>query len=229
MAKTLLAIGAHYDDCVFGIPGILLDAIRKDYRVVVLSLIGDYTNWTPVKGRERDLLKTSTELAHFHGIEMQFLDFASGRIEVTRESKKAVARVVAEVAPDVAFMLWHHDRHPDHEAASALSKIALRQAASILDDPTARVPRQIYCYDNGPGHTIGFEPNTFVNVTDTWTTSMEWLGHLMAFVRNKPFDAGEPDGAQIAKANIARYRGAACGAKYAEALWAMNARAVDIL
>jgi LmbE family N-acetylglucosaminyl deacetylase len=229
MAKTLLAIGAHYDDCVFGIPGILLDAIRKDYRVVVLALIGDYTNWAPAKGREAELLKTSTELAHFHGVEMRFLDFASGRIEVTRESKKAVARVVAEVAPDVAFMLWHHDRHPDHEAASALSKIALRQPGSILDEPKARVPRQIYCYDNGPGHTIGFEPNTFVNVTDTWITAMEWLGQLMAFVRNKPFDVGEPDAAQIAKANIARYRGAACGAKYAEALWAMNAQAVEIL
>jgi LmbE family N-acetylglucosaminyl deacetylase len=229
MAKTLLAIGAHYDDCVFGIPGILLDAVRKDYRVVVLALIGDYTNWPPVKGRERELLKTSTELAHFHGIEMRFLDFASGRIEVTRESKKAVARVVAEVAPDVAFMLWHHDRHPDHEAASALSKIALRQPGSILDDPKARVPRQIYCYDNGPGHTIGFEPNTFVNVTDMWTPAMEWLGQLMAFVRNKPFDEAEPDAAQTAKANIARYRGSACGVKYAEALWAMNAHAVEIL
>ena len=229
MAKTLLAIGAHYDDCVFGIPGILLDAVRKDWRVVVLALIGDYTNWPPVKGREKGLIETSTQLAHFHGIEMRFLDFASGGIEVTRESKKAVARVVAEVAPDVAFMLWEHDRHPDHEAAAALSKIALRQAGNILNDPKARAPRQIYCYDNGPGHTIGFEPNTFVNVTETWIPAMEWLGQLMAFVRNKPFEAAEPDAAQTAKANIARYRGAACGAKFAEALCAMNTHAVEIL
>ena len=229
MPKTLLAIGAHYDDCVFGIPGILLDAVRKDYRVVILALIGDYTNWAPAKGRERELLDVSRELAHFHGIEMRFLDFASGRIEVNNATKKAVAQIVAQVAPDVAFMLWHQDRHPDHEAAAALSKIALRQPHSILNDPKAKTPRQIYCYDNGPGHTIGFEPDTFVNVTDNWSSSMEWLGRLMAFVRNKPFDPDELDGAQTAKANLARYRGAACGVKYAEALRAMNHQPVEIL
>ncbi len=51
----------------------------------------------------------------------------------------------------------------------------------------------------------------------------------MAFVRNKPYDEFEPDPAQSAKTTLARYRGAACGAKYAEALWAMNPRAVEIL
>src|SRR4051794_32666662 len=151
MPKTLLAIGAHYDDCVFGIPGILLEAVRKEYRVVVLALIGDYTNWAPVKGREPQLLETSKTLAHFYGVEMRFLDFASGRFSVTEANKLAVAKAVAEVQPDVAFMLWNQDRHPDHEAASALSKIALRQAGTILGDDKVKVPRQIYLYDNGPG------------------------------------------------------------------------------
>lgn len=226
--KTILAIGAHYDDCVFGIPGILIQAVQKNYRVVVLSLIGDYTNWPPAKDRGRELKEVSTSLAHYLGIEMRFLDYASGRFQLNEETKAAVARVVADVQPDTAFMLWHHDRHPDHEAASAISKVALRLGGRILD-ADVKVPRQIYLYDNGPGHTIGFEPNTFVDVSDVWTTASEWLGQLMAFVRAKPFDELSPDPAVTAKATLARYRGASCGARYAEAVWAMQTRPTQIL
>lgn len=228
MPRTLLAIGAHYDDCVFGIPGILLQAVQKEYRVIVLSLIGDYTNWPPAKDRGDQLRDVSKELAHYHGIEMRFLDYASGRFHLNEETKRAVAKVVADVQPDIGFMLWQLDRHPDHEAASAISKAALRLAGRILD-AGVKVPGQIYLYDNGPGHTIGFEPNTFVDVTGVWPSAIEWLGQLMAFVRNRPADSPEIDPAVRSKTTLARYRGAACGATYAEAVWAMHTRPVQIL
>jgi N-acetylglucosamine malate deacetylase 1 len=227
MPQTLLAIGAHYDDCVFGIPGILLQAVQKENRVVVLSLIGDYTNWPPAKGRGPQLREVSKELAHYHGIEMRFLDYASGKFHLNEETKLAVARVVADVQPDTAFMLWSQDRHPDHEAASAISKAALRLAGRILD-ANVKVPKQIYLYDNGPGHTIGFEPNTFVDITSVWPSAIEWLSQLMAFVREKPGDAPEIDPAVKAKTALARYRGSACGVTYAEAIAAMHARPTQI-
>lgn len=227
--KTLLAIGAHYDDCVFGIPGILLQAVQKDYRVVVLSLIGDYSNWAPMKGRAEDLREVSKTLAHYYGVETRFLNYTSARYQPNEETILATAKVVADVQPDIAFMLWHHDRHPDHEAASAISKKALRQAGDIIGVPGVKVPRQIYLYDNGPGHTIGFEPNTFVDVSDVWPSAMEWLGQLMAFVRQKPHDPANPDGAVTTKTTLGRYRGATCGAKYAEAFWAMHTRPTLIL
>ena len=226
--KTLLAIGAHYDDCVFGIPGILMQALRKHYRVVILNIIGDYSKWPPVKGRADQLIETSVRLARERGFEMRFLGYASMQFDVNAETKRAVAEVVADVKPDVALMLWHRDRHPDHEVAATLSQMALRQPGAILGQDGARGVGRIYAYDNGPGHTIGFEPNTFVDVTVDWTSAMDWLGQMMAFVRQRPYDPQSPEGALIAKETLARYRGLACGARYAEAVWATGAFPRDI-
>src|SRR3954468_13646003 len=77
MPKTILAIGAHYDDCVFGIPGLLLQAVRQHHRVVILAIIGDYKDWPPVKGRHEELKQTSIRLAQERGMEMRFLTYPS--------------------------------------------------------------------------------------------------------------------------------------------------------
>ena len=227
--RTILAIGAHYDDCPFGIPGILLQAVRKNYRVVMLSLIGDYTNWKPVRGRAQRLLEGTKAICADYGTDMRFLDFASMRYDVTEQTKRAVAEVVADVQPDIAFMLWPHDGHADHEVASQLSKVALRHGDRLLGNRTFRGPRRIYWYDNGPRHTVGFVPNTFVDVSDEWDQAVEWLGRLMALVRNEKYNPAKQDGAQRAKESLARYRGATCGVQYAEALRSINEYPREIL
>lgn len=229
MAKTLLAIGAHYDDCVFGIPGILLQAARKHYRIVILSLIGDYTNWSPVKGREKDLLQGTIDISKEYGAEMRYLKYASHHFDVDRETKRAVAEVVAEVQPDVGFLMWPHDRHQDHEVAAVLGKIALQHGDRLLDKGPFRPARTIFAYDNGPRHTIGFEPNTYVDISAEWDAARDWLGRFMALVRNQKYDPRAPDSAVRAKETLAAYRGQACGVRYAEAVWSMVPYARDIL
>jgi LmbE family N-acetylglucosaminyl deacetylase len=227
--RTLLAMGAHLDDCIFGVPGLMLQAIRKHYRVVILAMVGDLSNWPPAKGREREIVEGTQRLCTEYGAEMRVLHFASMRYDVSLDTKRAVAEVVADVQPDLACMLWPHDTHADHEVAAQLSKVALRHGGRVVDPLDVKPPRAIYCYDNGPGHTIGFVPNTFVDVSDAWPQAIEWLGKYMALQQNRPYDPQTRDGAQQAKEALARYRGQSCGVRYAEALWSLTARPQEIL
>jgi len=214
MSKHLLAIGAHYDDCVFGVPGLLLKAARSGYKVTVLSVIGDYTNWAPVgEARQNVLIEGARRLGRERGVEMRFLDYKSMGIPLDDTSKRAVCEVVADVKPDLGLMLWPRDTHPDHEVVSELSKIAFQWSAAVLKRSDVGRPSRLYYYDNGPRHTIGFEPDTYLDISDVWAEAASWLGTLMALVLGE--DSRSVGAAVQSKEAIAAFRGKAAGVNHA--------------
>ncbi len=207
----------------------MLKAVAKNYRVVQLILIGDYSNWPPTKGREAAFKQSIADIATSHGVETRYLDFASHRHDVNAETKTRVAKAVHQIKPDVAFYLWEHDNHHDHTVASQLSKIALRHGGRVLNEDRFKSPKTAYQYDNGPGHTIGFEPDTYVDISDYWDQANRWLGESMAVLQKKPYDPNSPSRSQEGKEILARYRGRACGVSHAEAVYTPRKRPVEIL
>lgn len=223
----IMGIGAHYDDCIFGIPGILLRAVDQGHDVTILSVIGDYKNWSPVgTDKQEDMLTETTRLFEEQGITLKFLNYQSMNIGVNEASKRAVAEAVAEVEPDVGFLLWPQDSHPDHEEVSELSKVAFNWAGTVLGaSKSVRRPKRLYYYDNGPRHTLGFEPDTFIDMGDHSTNAMDWLASVMSFV----LGSNASDGIVESKKALAAYRGKGCGVQYAEALKSFQNYPVNIL
>src|SRR5262249_60984375 len=109
------------------------------------------------------------------GAELRLLGLKPQRVRATDATKEAVARVVLDVRPDVALSLWPVDRHADHGPAARLSVTALRHAGTLLGAYDYRPPARLYAYDNGPGHTIGFEPDVYVDLTAEWAEAVASL------------------------------------------------------
>jgi len=49
---------------------------------------------------------------------------------------------VADVQPDVAFMMWSRDHHHDHEVVSVLSQVALQHGDRLADKGDFKPPGQ---------------------------------------------------------------------------------------
>ncbi len=114
----VLAIGAHPDDVEIGMGGSIL-ALRAQGHAIQLC---DLTNGepTPIGSPERRA-REAREAATLLGVDRRItLEMPNRYLTDGIENRMRVAEVIREVRPDVLFVPYWVDAHPDHVAAAAL-------------------------------------------------------------------------------------------------------------
>ncbi len=145
---TVLAVGAHPDDIEFGCGGTLAKWGASGSRIHHLVLTdGSKGSWDPDADQDRLVAERKTECraaaAVIDGPEpagsegddrVLFLGRVDGELENDREVRRAIARIVRQLRPDMVLGHdpWRRYRlHPDHRAAG----FALLDALVAARDP----------------------------------------------------------------------------------------------
>ena len=117
----VLVIAPHEDDEMIGPGGTVIRVLEAGIPLRVLYLTDD----SGPRGaeRRRETLAVSAEF----GYETEFLGYPSGRLPVNTESATNLAGAINDYAPDVLLLPFLSDDHPEHRAASALLREAVRK------------------------------------------------------------------------------------------------------
>jgi LmbE family N-acetylglucosaminyl deacetylase len=242
--KTILVIGAHMDDCEVGAGGVIAKAVQKGHRVVLVNVASDYSTWNVTQGREKQLRERLLAKAAEMGVEKRFLEFGYQQLAADVPTMQRLAEVIVDVKPDVTFVhdRGERDRAPsDHSTIGLISENAVRNAQTLLGGVTVKFSQEAYAYEVYPQRA--FVPDVFVDIGDVLHSVVEHINFFGEVYGESPHwpTAGRidsairipPDAPELPlthygemKLCVARFRGAQCGARFAEAFRAVDPAAI---
>lgn len=117
----VLALGPHPDDVEIGMGGAVLVLRAAGHEVVVCDLTNGEP--TPIGTPERRA-REAAEAARLLGVRRITLEMPNRYLADTVDNRNAVAEVIREVRPELLFVPYWEDAHPDHRAAAALCEAA---------------------------------------------------------------------------------------------------------
>jgi len=169
-ACKVLVLAPHMDDEVFGCGGTLAQSVCRGSEVVVAYLTDGSKGYGPKLSRElsaveiramqAQLVSTRQEearqAARLLGLhELLFLDLPDGSLTVTPETVTRLSEVLCRVHPDVVYLPFLTDTHPDHWMTNCLFIAAAQRA---------HLPPTLACW----GYEV-WAPvvaNTIIDITD---------------------------------------------------------------
>lgn len=132
--RSILAIGAHFDDIELGCAGTLLRHVQAGHRVTMLVLTHsaytvDKDHWE----RPAELARQEGERgAAIIGAELVPLPYENKRLHYCDELIQHIDAIIDERGVDTIYTHWNRDVHQDHAAAGAASITAGRKVHNLF-------------------------------------------------------------------------------------------------
>lgn len=151
---TIMAIGAHPDDCDMGAAGMAALWVQAGYNVHFVSATNGDAGHFEIGGAPlaRRRYAETQAVAATLGITYTVLDNHDGELEPSLPNRRAIIRLIREARPDLVLTHRLNDYHPDHRYTALL----VQDAAYMVTVPGVvaqtphleRNPIFGYMYDN---------------------------------------------------------------------------------
>lgn len=119
---NIITIGPHPDDVELGMGGSILKFTKAGHQVTIVDL----TDGEPTpRGNPETRKKESVKSSRLLGIEERItLDFPNRYLRDEIQTRQELAEIIRRLHPDIIFVPYWIDAHPDHIAASKIGDAA---------------------------------------------------------------------------------------------------------
>ncbi len=215
----VLTICAHPDDAEILCGGTLAKyAARGDEVFITISTNGEVGSPTMTKAETAAVRKREAQAAaKLIGAELIWMGFPDEFLIDSREVRLAFIEAVRKCRPDVVLTHWPGDLYnPDHTNTGQIANdIALMVTVPNIETesgPCEKIP-VVYFMESIAG--LGFNPEEYVDITETFTTKQAMLAEHKSQVSTWLRDQYDVDTMEMIEV-IARFRGIQAGVRYAE-------------
>jgi N-acetylglucosamine malate deacetylase 1 len=163
---SLVAIGAHQDDCWNGLGATALKAARAGHRVTFITAVTNYRHLPYLAGRDAEVKAFHRTHAAAAGIELIDLGHDYLRVKNAPELVQQLVDALAGVRPDIVFCHDVNESNPDHVEVGHASLIAARYSEVFRPAGQDLGYPEVYWYASG-WQSYGFHGDVAVDVHDT--------------------------------------------------------------
>lgn len=214
MARFLV-VGPHPDDQELGMGGTIAALARAGHDVHLL----DVTDGEPTpRGSPEIRAAEAKSAAEVLGVQRLPLELADGgrlrnrEVVPSVEARHAMAAVYRDIRPDIVFLPYPEDAHPDHIAVTRIGEDARFDAkltrSRIPGDPWH--PRRIFHYFC-THLRLAIQPTFCIDISETFDLKSRAIACYASQF--------QPDGVPRMVRDVNAYFGTRIGTTYAEPFW----------